>query len=102
MPWLIAFRVVSLPAAVSRMKNDAISGDVRRSPSSSACTRFVVRSSVGRVRRCSARFTPYSASSVEALTISSKSPEASSSPVPMITVVQGPAISSTNSALPSG
>src|SRR5438067_1407257 len=35
-PWLIALRVVSLPAAARRMKNDPTSWLVRRSPSTSA------------------------------------------------------------------
>ena len=43
----MALRVVSLPAATSRMKNDAISDGVRLSPSTSAVTKAVVRSSCG-------------------------------------------------------
>ena len=50
----MALRVVSLPAAASRMKNDAISEELRRSPSTSAATRAVVRSSRGLARRSSA------------------------------------------------
>ena len=85
MPWLIALRVVSLPAADSRMKNEAISADVSRSPSTSACTRFVVRSSAGRPAVPRPGATPYAASSVTALTITSWSPATSSSPAPRIT-----------------
>ena len=47
MPWLIALRVVSLPATTSRMKNDPNSSVVSRWPSTSACMRAEVRSSVG-------------------------------------------------------
>ena len=43
----MALRVVSLPAATSRMKNDAISAGLRLSPSTSAVTSAVVRSSCG-------------------------------------------------------
>ncbi len=41
-PWLMALRVVSLPATTSRMKNEATSAEVSRSPSTSAWTRLVV------------------------------------------------------------
>lgn len=71
MPWLIALRVVSLPAAVNSKKNDPISADDNVSPSTSACTRLVVRSSVGCARLDSANCTPYSPSSSTTLTISS-------------------------------
>ena len=50
----MALRVVSLPAAASRMKNEAISAEVSRSPSTSAATSAVVRSSPGLIRRSSA------------------------------------------------
>jgi hypothetical protein len=52
MPWLIAVRVVSLPATASRMKKDAISSSVSRSPSSSVLTSADVRSSLGCLTRC--------------------------------------------------
>ena len=42
MPWLIALRVVSLPATTSRMKNDPNSCGVSRSPSTSACIIMLV------------------------------------------------------------
>ncbi|CFR92492.1 Uncharacterised protein [Mycobacterium tuberculosis] len=51
---MIALRVVSLPATTSRMKNDAISLDDSRSPSTSASTRLLVRSSWWLTRRSSA------------------------------------------------
>jgi hypothetical protein len=54
-PWLIALRVVSLPATASRMKNDPNSCEVRRSPSTSACIMIDDRSSVGFFRRSSPR-----------------------------------------------
>jgi len=50
----MALRVVSLPAAASRMKNEAISAEVSHSPSTSAATSAVVRSSPGLIRRSSA------------------------------------------------
>ena len=50
----MALRVVSLPAATSRMKNDAISAGLRLSPSTSAVTSAVVRSSWGSFIRASA------------------------------------------------
>ena len=55
MPWLIAVRVVSLPATARRMKNGAISLSASMSPSTSLWTSFEVRSSVGFFRRSSAR-----------------------------------------------
>ena len=59
----MALRVVSLPAPDNRMKNEAISADDSRSPSTSARTRFEVRSSAGSARRDSANWTPYAARS---------------------------------------
>ena len=53
-PWEIALRVVSLPATRSRMKKLAISWSVSRSPSTSALTSAVVRSSAGWLRRSTA------------------------------------------------
>ncbi len=51
MPWLMAVRVVSLPATARRMKNGATSSGASISPSTSACTSLLVRSSVGFLRR---------------------------------------------------
>ena len=53
MPWLIALRVVSLPATTSRMKNEPNSWAVSRSPSSSACISPLVMSSRGFASRSS-------------------------------------------------
>ena len=50
-PWLMALRVVSLPATVSRTKKEPSSASVRRSPSTSALASAEVRSSVGSRRR---------------------------------------------------
>ena len=100
MPWLMALRVVSLPAADSRMKNDPISDDVRRSPLTSARTRLVVRSSVGRARRSSASATPYSPSPVDGADDVSKSPATSSSPAPRIIDVHRKTFSSSSSGMP--
>jgi hypothetical protein len=50
-PWLIALRVVSLPATASRMKNEPISWSDSRSPSTSACASAVTRSWRGCCRR---------------------------------------------------
>ena len=47
MPWLMALRVVSLPAATSRMKNEPNSCSLRRWPSTSACMSVEVMSSRG-------------------------------------------------------
>ena len=46
-PWLIAVRVVSLPATARRMKNGAISFGASMSSPTSLWTSFEVRSSVG-------------------------------------------------------
>ena len=100
MPWLIALRVVSLPAPDSRMKNEAISAEVNRSPSTSACTRLVVRSSRGRDRRDSANCAPYAARSRTALMIVSWSPPTSLSPAPSNTVVQWKTSGSSSSGMP--
>ena len=52
-PWLIALRVVSLPATTSRMKNDPNSCGVSCSPSTSASIMIDVMSSRGVARRSS-------------------------------------------------
>ena len=54
-PWLMALRVVSLPATTSRMKKDATSASVSCSPSTFVLTRAEVTSSVGCSRRTWAR-----------------------------------------------
>ena len=54
-PWLMALRVVSLPATTNRMKNEASSASVSDSPSTLPLTRAEVRSSVGCSRRSAAR-----------------------------------------------
>ena len=54
-PWLMALRVVSLPATTSRMKNEASSVSVRASPSTFVLTSAEVTSSVGCSRRKPAR-----------------------------------------------
>ena len=53
-PWLIAFRVVSLPATTSSTKNEASSASVSTSSSSVAWISAVVMSSVGFLRRSAA------------------------------------------------
>ena len=50
-PWEIDYRVVSLPAMISRAKIDEMSSSVRRSPSTSAWTMAVIRSFSGLMRR---------------------------------------------------
>ncbi len=84
----MALRVVSLPATASRMKNDAISADVSRSPSTSAATSAVVRSSRGLARRSSASAVAYAPMSMATFMNSSKSVVRSGSPKPRITLVQ--------------
>ena len=54
-PWLMALRVVSLPATTSRMKKAAISVSVSASPSTFVLTRAEVTSSVGCSLRWAAR-----------------------------------------------
>ena len=54
MPWLIALRVVSLPATTSSTKKDASSAWVSASPSISAERSWLVRSSVGLFSRSAA------------------------------------------------
>ncbi|SKX88609.1 Uncharacterised protein [Mycobacteroides abscessus subsp. abscessus] len=54
MPWLIALRVVSLPATVSRMKKNPNSASSRCCPSISALTSVLTMSSTGHFRRSSA------------------------------------------------
>ncbi len=124
MPWLIAFRVVSFPATTSRMKKDANSAGVSRSPSTSACMRTLVMSSPGLAMRASpsacaycdnstAAFmrtsivTPYSGSPMPRITFeSSNIRRLSASGMPimsqMIASGSGPAISSTKSQVPLG
>ena len=53
MPWVMALRVVSLPAAARRMKKLAISDGVSVSPSTSACIMADTRSSCGLASRSS-------------------------------------------------
>ena len=50
-PWLMALRVVSLPATTSKMKKAATSVSVSASPSTFVLTRADVTSSVGCSRR---------------------------------------------------
>jgi len=87
MPWLIALRVVSLPATTRRMKNDPSSWLVSRSPSTSAWMRAVVMSSRGRVRRASASACPYWKSSTAAAMSSSRLLAYSGSPTPRMMFV---------------
>ena len=66
MPCVIAWRVVSFPATISRQKKLSKSRSESRSPSTSAWTSLVTRSSFGSARRCSARPWPYAMSSTAA------------------------------------
>ena len=92
MPWLMALRVVSLPAATSRMKNEPSSSAVSRwtspsSPSTSACIIAEVRSSAG----FSSRSRPISwaicDSSTAAFMSAMKSGVYSASPAPRMMLV---------------
>ena len=80
MPWLMAVRVVSLPAAMSRRKNGPRSSGGIASPSTSACTSVVVRSSSGCSRRFLPSQSPYSRSSALACKSDSRVPPKSLSP----------------------
>ena len=93
-PWAMALRVVSLPATTSRMKNEAISAGVRLSPSTSAVTRAVVRSSCGSFWRASASSVTSVARSCVAPSSAAMTPGSvwsgtySASPRPRITLVR--------------
>src|SRR6516165_5746606 len=65
----IAFRVVSLPATTSRMKNEASSALVSCSPSMFALASAVTRSSPGRPARSAASPVTSSASSAPAVAV---------------------------------
>ena len=85
MPWLIALRVVSLPATTRRMKNDANSALVSRSPSTSACMSTLVMSSRGDAVRSSPSAWAYCESSIAADISTSMVVPYSGSPMPRMT-----------------
>ena len=86
-PWLIALRVVSLPAAESRMKKLAISIGSSRSPSTSACIIAETRSSVGFARRSSPTAWAIWVISMTAPISVAMSGASSGSPAPRMTLV---------------
>ena len=59
-PWVIAVRVVSLPPNTSTWKKFRNSVAVRRSPPTSACTKWLTTSSTGCSNRSSPSLAPYS------------------------------------------
>ncbi len=91
-PWLMALRVVSLPAATSRMKNDPSSSGLSRwtspsSPATSACISAEVRSSVGSSSRARLISWAICDSSTAAFMIESMSGAYSGSPAPRMMLV---------------
>ena len=83
----MALRVVSLPAAASRMKKLAISAVFNRSPSTSACMRADTRSSCGFANRSSPTAWAIMTISSDAPMSVAKSGVNSGSPAPRMTLV---------------
>ncbi len=100
MPWLIAVRVVSLPATTSRMKNDPNSWAVSRSPSTSAFIMIEVMSSRGFCTRSSPSAWAYMNIPSATFIRSSKLVTYSGSPTPRMTLVQARIWASSSGGMP--